>query len=167
MKKKCASILIAALLVLMVLPMSALATQGDIETYGGIHYTITNMPGYLGPGSNGTVEIGNNQAYSSTPNVVIPATITVTDNAQGNAGTYDVVNIASGAFFGTEISTLTIPGSVIGIGANAFQGCNSLTTVNLADGLETIGASAFSRTAISTLPARPVLLSTRGRSWVD
>lgn len=54
-----------------------------------------------------------------------------------------VTTIGQGAFRGSGIQTLMIPNSVKDIVSDAFFGCKNLKSVNLAEGLETIGEMAF------------------------
>src|SRR5439155_5350899 len=63
---------------------------------------------------------------------------------------YPVTSIASGAFSRcTNLTSVTIPGSVTSIGANvnsiagAFEGCTSLTNVIIGNSVTNIGFSAF------------------------
>lgn len=56
--------------------------------------------------------------------LVIPATVTYADN------TYDVEMIGADAFNGnTDITSVTLPASIIGIDYNAFYGCENLTSI--------------------------------------
>lgn len=58
---------------------------------------------------------------------------------------YRVVEIASGAFRGNKLTSVTIPAGVTKIGDNAFSSCSNLTNVTFAEGssLSHIGNSAF------------------------
>ncbi len=52
--------------------------------------------------------------------------------------------IRQNAFYGCEkLTWVSLPDSVVAIGASAFYGCSGLETVYLGDGVETIGNSAF------------------------
>ncbi len=65
-----------------------------------------------------------------TGELVIPNTITA---------------ISSGAFYGTNIISVTIPDSVTSIGDSAFRLCSSLTSVTIPDSVTSIGDEAFYR----------------------
>ncbi len=55
-----------------------------------------------------------------------------------------VTAIGAGAFRNcTEITKVTIPGSVVTIGNSAFEFCESIKSVKLEEGLQVIGARAF------------------------
>lgn len=56
-----------------------------------------------------------------------------------------VVGIGDEAFYESRISEIAIPGSVRRIGVGAFDSCENLTFVGLAEGPEEIGALAFVR----------------------
>ena len=58
--------------------------------------------------------------------------------------------VAGYAFKESDITSVTIPSSVVDIATNAFENCKSLKRVNLSNGLERIGEAAFS--GCSNLP---------------
>ena len=62
-----------------------------------------------------------------------------------------VTAIGNNSFQAKPITSVDIPGSVTSIGAEAFSGCTSLSTVTLHGGLQTIGGYAFSQTAITSI----------------
>lgn len=68
---------------------------------------------------------------------IIPSTI-----EYGNY-TYTVTSIGTSAFRSSQLSSVYIPSSVTGIGAEAFMGCPNLTSVVLEEGVTIIGDSAF------------------------
>jgi hypothetical protein len=51
--------------------------------------------------------------------------------------------VAGHAFKESDITSVTIPSSVVDIATNAFENCKSLKRVNLSNGLERIGEAAF------------------------
>ena len=73
-----------------------------------------------------------------------------------------VVAIGPTAFYGLELTAVTIPEGVTSIGSGAFWHCKSLTSVKLPDSLTEIGAHAFADcVALETL-AIPEKVSTIG-----
>ena len=82
-------------------------------------------------------------APKPTGRLTIPATV------QG----YAVTEIASMAFNGcTELTSVTVPGSVTHIGMRAFAGCSALTSAFLSEGVQTLGMMVFSNcTALETI----------------
>lgn len=54
-----------------------------------------------------------------------------------------LVGINESAFYHSGLTEISIPSTVVEIGANAFSGCENLGNLNLADGLLWIGSSAF------------------------
>jgi hypothetical protein len=54
-----------------------------------------------------------------------------------------VRSIGDGAFYGSGLGCLTIPGTVTNIGVLAFQNCTSLINVTIGNGVTSIEASAF------------------------
>ena len=64
-----------------------------------------------------------------------------------------ITKIGNHAFEHTNITSITIPDSVTAIGEQAFNGCTSLTEVNISKNskLETIGNRAFQQTSITSI----------------
>lgn len=64
-----------------------------------------------------------------------------------------ITKIGNHAFEQTDITSITIPDSVTAIGEQAFNGCTSLTEVNIPKNskLETIGNRAFQQTNITSI----------------
>ena len=63
-----------------------------------------------------------------------------------------VTSIGAGAFSGcSSLSSIELPDSVTSIGASAFKDCSSLSSIKLPDSVTSIGASAFS--GCSSLPS--------------
>lgn len=74
-------------------------------------------------------------AYKGTSTEVnIPSTI---------GGAYTVTAIDDYAFELTNITSVTIPDSVVSIGNSAFSNCDNLTSVSIGKGVSSIGVSAF------------------------
>jgi len=67
-----------------------------------------------------------------------------------------ITEIGDYAFAGTQITSVTLPGSVTRIGANAFRDCTQLTSVNIPSRVTkiTFGNSAFSGTALNAASKR-------------
>lgn len=57
--------------------------------------------------------------------------------------TYKVTSIGEGAFFNSQLNSVTIPQSVTSIGKNAFFACNRLTSIIIPSKVTSIGESAF------------------------
>lgn len=55
----------------------------------------------------------------------------------------NVVKIGNGAFMRSEVTSVTIPDSVIEMGSNVFYSCIELTSINIPNGVKEIGAMAF------------------------
>jgi len=54
-----------------------------------------------------------------------------------------ITSIGGNAFYGSNLTSVTIPDSVTYIGNGAFYMCYDLTEVNMGNGLENVGYSAF------------------------
>ncbi len=74
-----------------------------------------------------------------SPELVIPATAI---NPKNNK-TYKVTAIGSAAFKGTQLKSITIPEGVTSIWNDAFNGCQSLTSVKMPQTLKYLGVRAF------------------------
>lgn len=64
---------------------------------------------------------------------------------------YPVTYIGGYAFKESAVTKVTIPSSVTHILGSAFQGCASLTELNLSEGLEDISSYAFEHSAVTSL----------------
>lgn len=130
------------------------AADGDMITVDGITYTVTSEAGKTAQ------LIWDNDA--SGDDLVIPAHITSSDN--GNQ--YAVTSIYEQAFAYCEHQSITLPGTLLEIGNEAFRGsfsleqivipnsvgtigemalaeCPELTSVTLSDAMSTVAASLF------------------------
>jgi len=102
------------------LSLSTSAAQAQYTWSTNADNTLTII-GYTGPGGA----------------VTIPSSIN-----------YLLVTTIGSAFAGcTNLTSVTIPGSVTSIGDFAFMGCGSLTNVTLANGVTSIGTASFAECA--------------------
>ena len=74
---------------------------------------------------------------------------------EGFTGTYDIpegtTSIAPRACWGSQVTAVTVPGSVKTVGKYAFSQCMQLQSLTLEEGVQAIGIAAFSDTAITEL----------------
>lgn len=97
--------------------------QANAETSGDYEYTVS--------GSSATIT-----KFNGSGAVTIPAQL----------DQYNVVAIGDKAFYGKDITSVTIPETVTTIGKQAFGYCTKLTAVTIqGDGLTSIGDTAFSK----------------------
>ena len=84
----------------------------------------------------------------------ISSTITIPETIEYNGHTYPVTKVGLGQGITAEPSEVTrvvISKNVKVISRSAFTMCDNLTSVSLAEGVETIEGSAFSMTGLETL----------------
>jgi hypothetical protein len=128
-------------------------TQAQTFDFNGINYNITDTTNFC-------VAVGDNFFYSQT-SVTIPNTVvynsqnytvtSISDNAFNSSNNLtsvtipnSVISIGNGAFAECHILTsVTIPNSVTSIGNNAFYLCSSLTSVSIPNSVTSIGSDAF------------------------
>jgi len=73
------------------------------------------------------VSIAKAEAATLTGALVIPTSVTEAEV------TYAVTSVGASGFNGTGITSVTIPASVMTIGDEAFQNCNSMTSITIED----------------------------------
>lgn len=103
---------------------------GTVFHHGDFEFTVVSIDDM-------EVEVS---AYSgSNQSVAIPDT--VKDDTDKD---YRVVSIGIGAFRGnTSAVSVTIPGSISGIGDRTFQGCTSLHSITVPDNVKSLGSFVF------------------------
>lgn len=116
---------------------------------------------------------GANPSYSSPNGILfdkLQTTLVEFPVALAFLGNYSISNNVLGigdyAFFGSQLSGVTIPESVTNIGNHAFNSCYILTNVTIPSSVISIGTDAFSActsmTNISVDAANPAYSSTNG-----
>lgn len=139
----------------------------------GAEYTINKTQGYAtltGVGDNGlsSTELIVPETFEGYPVVAIDkdafsdnTQITkVTINSKGKDG--EGVLIDNYAFYQcTNLTEVVINGCVSFIGKSAFNGCSSLTSINLPEGLTVLGDHALYKCAITELSTPSTLTSIR------
>ena len=89
--------------------------------------------------TNGTCEVTGVKSGETAPtNLIIPNSY-----IDGEGNIYRVRGVGESAFLGYSITTVEISEGIESIGRQAFQSCNSLTTVVINEGVETIGVKTF------------------------
>ncbi|MEF2940315.1 MAG: leucine-rich repeat domain-containing protein, partial [Oscillospiraceae bacterium] len=138
MKKRLLSFVLAVLMIVSLLPATALAADiVDSGTCGAegdgsnLTWTLDSEGVLTISGSGGMHGYGPSDApwHGRVKSAVI---------AEG------VTSIGGCAFYNCRsLTSVTIPDSVTSIGGSAFNGCSSLTSVTIPDSVTSIGGSAF------------------------
>ena len=111
------------LLFSIVLVIMMFAFSASAETEGGYTYSV----------SNGVATI-TDVSSSVKGDIIIPSSL----------GGYDVTKIGENLFYGnTNITSLTIPDSVVDIKDWAFANCTNIKTIVFGEGVKFIGEAAF------------------------
>ena len=146
MKKRLLSFVLAVLMIVSILPATALAADSDIVASGtcGAEGDGSNLTWTLD--SEGVLTIsgsGDMHDYDDIPPYKSPW------HENGNQirsvlMANGVTSIGNFAFYNcTSLTSVTIPDSVTSIGAWAFSGCASLTSVTIPDSVTSIDGDAF------------------------
>ena len=126
MKKRVLSLLLVLLMVMSLVPISALADKSSTD----VAYAVERGNIYFDKAT-GTIT----DCDGSVTKASIPAEI------DGVA----VTSIGEDAFLScTSLASIDIPNSVTSIGVSAFYGCTSLTSINIPNSVTSIGDYAFS-----------------------
>lgn len=156
-------------LLLLCMPNTALATQGDTGTDSGYDWVeladgTVKITGYTGSGGDITIpttlssktvsRIGNQAFYqcNSLTSVTIQSGIIAIDSeafyqctALSSISLSDTVTeIGDNAFEGSGLTEITLPTSVKDIGEKAFFNCNALTTATVKGNVTIINERTFS-----------------------
>jgi hypothetical protein len=118
---------------------SSVTTIGSNAFTGCTGLTSITIP-FFGATLNGGYPFGYlfGTSSASTQNTFIPPSLKTVIIEGGNS-------VPANAFSGcTNITSITIPSSVLSIGANAFSGCTSLPSITIPSSVLSIGANAFS-----------------------
>lgn len=127
----------------MLLPLMASAwTSAWGTNVNGIYYlfdssqkTATVTCEYVIYWNGGKIDDWKKADYSGA--IDIPSEVTY------NEETYEVTAIGDVAFAGTDITSVSIPESVVSIGNRAFLNCSSLSSISIPNNVISVGANAF------------------------
>ena len=103
------------------------------DTYGDWTYTVS--------GTEATIT----KFTGSTPDVVIPSTITKDGTTYTVTALYNASSESNSVFYGVRstLQSITIPNTITSIGGYAFYNCTGLTSVEIPNSVTSIGEEAF------------------------
>ncbi|MBN2627353.1 MAG: leucine-rich repeat domain-containing protein [Spirochaetales bacterium] len=132
------------ILIFSILPILA-GCSGFMNTY------LTD-----GDGTTAFPYVLNGVAYDlvgSEVQVIRDDTVTTTGNVsvESEIGGYPVTSLGSSAFYGSGLTSITIPTSVTSIANYAFSNCSSLASITLPDTITSIGDEAFSYSGLTSI----------------
>ena len=144
MLKKMLSVILAAVMIISVLPLSLTAFAGNITSgYCGndgeaelknVKWSYNADTGVLTLIGYGEFVGGSNYGYSE-----IPTTATTIIVGEG------ITSIPDYSFYNNEnLTSIQLPSTVTSIGRSAFEKCKSLESIVLSDNVLSLGPSAFS-----------------------
>lgn len=123
----------------MFLPLNAMAGEDGMQFSATISDNI-EMNFTVISETNKTCMVGYVQNHRKATTDQSIQKITIPGTVQG----YKVIKIGKGAFdYYKELTTVTLPGSIVEIEDDAFSDCEKLETFNFSEGLTTIGSYVF------------------------
>ena len=140
MKKRTLSLMLALLMIISVLPVSAAADAPKSGTCGeNLTWTLSDDGVLTISGSGAMTDYGpNSEGYD----VLTPWDAYISD-VKSIVISSGVTSIGSRAFAGCGITSIVIPDSVKTIGKSAFADCTGVTSADLGKGVTAIGKGAF------------------------
>ena len=105
---------------LSLVAMTGWAQDPITFTQGNFTYTVTDEV-------NKTVSIAKAAEATLSGALTIPSSVTY------ESVPYAVTSVGESGFYGTGITSVTIPASIMSIGNLAFAECNSMNTITIAD----------------------------------
>lgn len=141
---------------------SSIKPEGDNDNYDIV---AIEDEAFKGAESLTKVDLSEAAYLNSIGNAIFEGCSNLTDVTLPKAEYENLTKISDKMFYGCEkLSTLELPDNVETIGASAFAGCKLLSTLVLPDNVETIGASAFNGCEAYNIDHLPTKLETLGES---